>query len=152
MRIVSADQPVALTSAPWEEERGHASHRTDVLRLRSFLSLGRLEFDLLVLIQRPVAAARDRGEVDEHVRRPVIGGDETKALVGVEPLNRACCHQLKSFIRHATTRPRRTDREPTGPGSGPKPYPPSTSSAAPVTAPRRRRPPHPPLRTARSVI
>jgi hypothetical protein len=37
------------------------------------LSLGRVEFDLLVLIQRPVAGARDRGEVDEHIRRPVIG-------------------------------------------------------------------------------
>jgi hypothetical protein len=37
------------------------------------LSLGRFEFDLLVLIQRPAAGAGDRGEVDEYVRRPVIG-------------------------------------------------------------------------------
>src|SRR5215469_7201451 len=59
--------------------RGYTSERTDVLRLRSLLSLCRVELDLLVLVQRLVARCRDRGEVDEHVRRPVIGGDETKA-------------------------------------------------------------------------
>src|SRR6202034_3680984 len=78
--------------------RRGASHRADVLRLRSLLSLGRLELDLLVLVQRPVARTRDRGEVDEHVRRSVIGGDETKALVGVEPLHGPRCHLFKSSI------------------------------------------------------
>ena len=77
----------ALTSASWEDAECYTSDRADVLRLRSFLSLGRFEFDLLVLIQRSVTGARDRGEVHEHIRRPVIGGDETKALVGVEPLH-----------------------------------------------------------------
>jgi hypothetical protein len=45
--------------------------------------------------------------VDEYVGRPVIGGDETKALIGVEPLHCACCHQFKSFIPtcHDATRP-----------------------------------------------
>src|SRR5438094_8675348 len=95
---------VALPGASWEDAECYTSDRADVLRLRSFLSLGRFEFDLLVLIQRPVARARDRGEVDEHVGRPVIGGDETKALIGVEPLHCACCHQFKSSVRHATTR------------------------------------------------
>src|SRR5260221_1401675 len=127
-----ADPPAAWTSGSREDSGRYASDRADVLRLRPLLSLGRVEFDLLVLIQRPVAGARDRGEVDEHVRRPVIGGDETKALVGVEPLHCSCCHVLKSFIRHATTRPRRTDREPTGPGSGAGPLPRSWSSAAPA--------------------
>src|SRR5580692_7233130 len=111
-----ADQPAALSSASREDAERYALERTDVLRLRSLLPLGRLEFDLLVLIQRPVARTRDRGEVDEHVRRPVIGGDETKALVGVEPLHCSRCHQFKSFIRDARTRPRRADREPTCPG------------------------------------
>src|SRR4029077_8006566 len=93
-----------------------ASEWADVLRLRSLLPLGRVELDLLVLIQRPVARTRDRGEVDEHVCRSVIGGDETEALVGVEPLHCSCCHLFKSSIRHARTRPRRADREPTAPG------------------------------------
>src|SRR5712692_4834656 len=90
-----------LTSAPQEYAQRYTSDRADVLRLRSFLPLGRVELDLLVLIQRPVAGTRDRGKVDEHVRRPVIGGDETKALIGVEPLHGACCHQSKSLI-HVT--------------------------------------------------
>src|SRR6202046_5942636 len=83
----------------------YASDRTDVLRLRPLLPLGRVELDLLVFIQRPVARTRDRGEVHEHVRRPVIGGDETEALVGVEPLHCSCCHQSTSSIYHAMTRP-----------------------------------------------
>src|SRR5580700_2929541 len=107
-----ADQPAALTSASREDAGRCALERTDVLRLRSLLPLCRVEFDLLVLIQRPVARTRDRGEVDEHVRRPVIGSDETKALVGVEPLICSGCHQFKSFFC-AMTRPRRADREPT---------------------------------------
>src|SRR5260370_23648138 len=108
----------AAVTGEWATAGRYASEGADVLRLRSLLSLGRVEFDLLVLIQRPVAGARDRGEVDEHVRRPVIGGDEAKALIGVEPLHCSCCHQLKSFIRHA----RRDLAAPTaslpGPGSG----------------------------------
>src|SRR5881227_718540 len=111
MRNAHAGIPDRLTA----HNRRYASEWADVLRLRSLLALGGVELDLLVLIQRPVAGARDRGEVDEHVRRPVIGGDETKALVGVEPLHGSCCHQFKSSVRHATTRPRRADRELTGP-------------------------------------
>src|ERR1022692_4631314 len=138
MPLVPADQPAALPTASSEDAWRHASGRTDVLRLRSLLPLGRLEFDLLVLIQRPVTGARDRGEVNEHVRRPVIGGDETKALIGVEPLHCSCCHQSKSLVRHATTRPRRTNREPTGPGPA-TPTPvmafPSASPAPPAPTP-----------------
>jgi len=102
-----ADQPTALASAPREDAGRYASERADVLRLRPLLPLGRVELDLLVLIQRPVARARDRGEVDEHVRGPVIGGDEAKALIGVEPFHCSCCHLFKSSIRHDATSPRR---------------------------------------------
>src|SRR6266704_6496226 len=112
--------------------RSAPSERADVLRLRPLLSLSRVELDLLVLVQRPVAGCRDRGEVDEYVRRPVIGGDETKALIGVEPLHCACCHQFKSFTQHATARPRRADREPIVPGPGTEPCPRSWSCAAPA--------------------
>src|ERR1700734_2296289 len=103
--MIPADQPAALTSAAREDAGRYVLERTDVLRLRSLLPLGRVEFDLLVLIQRPVARTRDGGEVHEHVRRPVIGGDKTKALIGVEPLHCSCCHQSMSSISHATTRP-----------------------------------------------
>src|SRR5580692_10377263 len=104
-----ADQPAALSSASREDAQRYALERTDVLRLRSLLALGRVEFDLLVLIQRPVAGTRDRGEVDEHVRRPVIWGDETKTLVGVEPLHCSGSHQFYSFypLCHDATSPRR---------------------------------------------
>jgi hypothetical protein len=120
---IMADQSAACPAVVGGRGR-YASGRTDVLCLRSLLPLGRLEFDLLVLIQRPVAGACDRGEVDEYVRRPVIGSDETKALIGVEPLHCACCHQSKPLTRHAAARSRRTDRESTGPGSGlPRPQP-----------------------------
>src|SRR5438477_3198554 len=97
MRHAHAGIPDRLAA----HNRRYASEWADVLRLRSLLPLGGVELDLLVLIQRPVTGARDRGEVDEHVRRPVIGGDETKALVGVEPLHCSCCHQFKSSVRHA---------------------------------------------------
>jgi hypothetical protein len=77
----------------------------------------------------------------EHVCRPVIEGDETKALVGVEPLHCSCCHQFKSSIRQAARRPRRAGREPTGPGCGTR-VPPvvvfrSTSRRAGPTLPAR---------------
>src|ERR1700722_9791755 len=79
-----------------------ASDRTDVLRLRSLLPLSRVKLDLLVLIQRPVTGARDRGEMHEHVRRPVIGGEEAEALIGVEPLHCSCCHEPPASASHSS--------------------------------------------------
>jgi hypothetical protein len=78
--LMPADQLAAWTSSSREDAERYASDRTDVLRLRSLLPLDRFEFDLLVLIQRPVAGTRDRGEVDEHVHRPVIGAMKPKPL------------------------------------------------------------------------
>src|SRR5690348_8675189 len=107
MHAANGGGPVGRPSqcAAMATRRANASDRTDVLRLRSLLPLGRVKLDLLVLIQRPVAGARDRGEVHEHVRRPVIGGDETIALIGVEPLHCSRCHQSTSSVCHAMTRP-----------------------------------------------
>src|SRR4051812_24944850 len=63
-----------------------ASGRADVVGLRAPLPLAGLEVDPLPLVQRPVTAlVGDRGEVDEHVRAAVVGGDEAEALLGVEP-------------------------------------------------------------------
>src|SRR5277367_7117788 len=104
----AGNQPTGPPARRGGGTAGCASEPTDVLRLRALLPLGRVELDLLVLIQRPVAGARDRGEVHEHVRRPVIGGDETKALVGVEPLHCSCSHLFLSSIHLANaTSPRR---------------------------------------------
>src|SRR5690606_11632550 len=57
-------------------------------------ALREVEFNLLVLVERAVAAARDRRVVGEHVGTSVLGGDESKALLRVEPLNRSYCHFL----------------------------------------------------------
>src|SRR5271163_1151905 len=86
----------------------YVSERADVLRLRPLLPLGRVELDLLVLIERPVAGARDRREVDEHVRRTVVGGNEPKALVRVEPLHCSRCHTVHVLYPpcHDATSPR----------------------------------------------
>jgi len=53
---------------PLGDTARYALERTNVLRLRALLPLGRVELDLLVLVQGAVAGARDRGEVHEHVR------------------------------------------------------------------------------------
>src|SRR6185437_12886761 len=77
----------------------------------------------------------DRGEVHEHVRRPVIGGDETKALIGVEPLHCSCCHQSTSSVRHAMTRPAAPTASLPLPAPRYRLHPQSPSSAAPAAAP-----------------
>src|SRR5918998_2910776 len=70
------------------------SERANVLRLRTLGALGEVELDLLVLVERLVAAGLDRGEVDEHVLAATILRDEAEALVGVEPLDGALSHDL----------------------------------------------------------
>jgi len=135
-------------SAGWPGQRAAVaarsvipSERADVLRLRSLRPLGRVELDLLVLIQRPVAGARDRGEVHEHVRRSVIGGDETKALIGVEPLHSSCCHQSTSSVHHVMTRPAAPTASLPVLASRYRVHPQSPSSAALAAAPAQH--PHP---------
>src|SRR6266536_2177827 len=70
----------------------------DVGRLRALLTLGDLELDPLVLVERPVAAGGDRRVVREHVGAAVVGRDEAEALVRVEPLDRTDSHVF-SFAR-----------------------------------------------------
>src|SRR5690606_13428083 len=55
-------------------------------------ALGDLELDLLVLLERAVAARRDGRVVGEDVGAAVVGGDEAEALFSVEPLHGSGCH------------------------------------------------------------
>ena len=81
-----------------EETNGRAGSQlldgADVLRLGALLALANLEFDLLVFLEGPVAATGDCGEVSEKIRTSVVGRDEAEAFFGVEPFDRACCHDL----------------------------------------------------------
>src|ERR1700759_4703928 len=71
---------------------GGTSDRADVGGLRALLTLGHLELNPLVLVQAAVARHLDRGEVGEDVGTAVVGGDEPKTLVRVEPLHNAGNH------------------------------------------------------------
>src|SRR3954470_10153114 len=66
----------------------------DVLRLRTLRALSEVELDLLVLLERLVAAGLDGREVNEHVLAAAILSDEAEALVSVEPLDGALSHDL----------------------------------------------------------
>src|SRR5674476_1001036 len=72
------------------------SERADVLRLRALRTLGDVELNLLVLIERAVSAAGDGRVVREHVGAAVLGSNEAEALFSVEPLHGASCHNLFS--------------------------------------------------------
>src|SRR6478609_9085730 len=60
--------------------------------LRALVALGHGVADLLVLLERAVAARLDLRVVDENVRTGALGGDEPEALLSVEPLDGALCH------------------------------------------------------------
>ena len=57
------------------------------------------ELDALVLLERAVTAPLALGVVDEEVLSAVVGGDEAKTLVAVEPFHSALWHLLTSFIQ-----------------------------------------------------
>src|SRR5690606_22087782 len=68
------------------------SERRDVRRLGALGTLRHVELDLLVLLERAVAARVDRGEVREDVSAALVGGDDAEALLGVEPLDGSGSH------------------------------------------------------------
>src|SRR5829696_586111 len=63
-----------------------------------------LVLDLRAVLERLVAAAGDRGVVDEEVLAVVVGGDEAVALVVAEPLHGSSGHQWTSGRRCCETR------------------------------------------------
>jgi hypothetical protein len=68
----------------------------NVLRLHALLpALGRLVGDLLALVEGLVPLARYPTVVHEDVFTPVVRGDETVALLIVEPFDRSLGHVLK---------------------------------------------------------
>src|SRR6478736_2034981 len=83
-------------SAQTPDRKGCENLRNDrdVLSLQALGAAGGLEFDLLVLLERAVAARCDRAEVREDVGRAVVRSDEAEALVGVEPLDGSGSHIL----------------------------------------------------------
>src|SRR3954452_16008687 len=68
-----------------------ASDSAHRVGLWAFLALGDLELDSLALFEALVAVGLDGAVVDEDVTA-AIHGDEAVALLGVEPLDRALCH------------------------------------------------------------
>src|SRR5580704_14008230 len=68
--------------------------RADLLRLRALGAPHRGVLHPLVVSEAAVPVGLDRGVVHEDVRRAIVGGDETKALVRVEPLHCSLSHYV----------------------------------------------------------
>ena len=77
---------------------GPGSDGADLVGLRALGALGDLELDPLGLVERAVALVVDGGVVNEHVGAAAVLGDETEALLSVEPLHGALCHGGNSFF------------------------------------------------------
>src|SRR4051794_16489280 len=69
-----------------------SSDGANLLGLRALLALRDLELDALVLVEAAEAAGGDRRVVNENVRAAAVLGDESEALLGVEPLHGALSH------------------------------------------------------------
>src|SRR5580698_4344084 len=76
------------------QHRQRNSERLQVRR-RSFALLAtfQVEADLLALIQSTKASALNRRDMDEDILRAVIGLNEAKSLLSVEPLDRSLRHR-----------------------------------------------------------
>ena len=69
----------------------------DVLGLRTLGASGDVELDLLVLVERLVAAGLDGGVVDENVVTAAVLSNEAETLFGVEPLDSSLSHVRFSY-------------------------------------------------------
>src|SRR6266536_3716260 len=78
------------------------SDRVNLLGLRALGAPGDGVLDALVVLEAAVTVSLDGGVVDEDVRRAVVGGDETVALVRAEPLH--------CSLSHCALLPRRSSR------------------------------------------
>src|SRR4051794_2324766 len=68
----------------------------DVRGLWALRALAELVLDLGALGQRAEPVTRDRREVDERVLAPIVGGDESEALLVAEPLHDTGSHQTET--------------------------------------------------------
>src|SRR4029077_9058794 len=89
---------------PVPRRKGAISNRANLLGPGALVASGDGELDPLVVLEAAVAVSLDGGVVDEDVRRAVIGGDETIALVRVEPLHCALSHVLSCRGGHRDAR------------------------------------------------
>src|SRR5258708_5270257 len=87
-----------------------ASDGPDLRGLRTLRTLRHAVLHLLVFLERAVTGRLDCGEVNEDVCASVIGGDETKALVRVEPLYGSLSHLLYILRDEPETRALRADQ------------------------------------------
>src|SRR5690242_19888099 len=70
----------------------YRSDGPDLVGLRALGAPAGGVLDPLVFLEAAVAVSLDGGVVDEDIGSAVVGGDETIALVGVEPLHCALSH------------------------------------------------------------
>lgn len=70
----------------------------NVRRLGALLTLLDVEFNFLIFLQVPVTGALDSREVCEYIGGAIIWGDEAVALVGVEPFDCACGHNVIPYF------------------------------------------------------
>jgi hypothetical protein len=66
--------------------------RFDVLGGGTFASLPDVELNLLTFFQRLESVRCNRGVVDKKIRSSIVGRDESKALLVVEPLDLSRSH------------------------------------------------------------
>jgi len=71
---------------------GSGLERLDLLGLRALWPPAGCVLDPLVFLKAAVTVSLDGGVVNENVIGPVVRGDETVPLVGVEPLHSALSH------------------------------------------------------------
>ena len=87
---------------PREGPQCATSHRLDVRRLQALRALAHFEFHLLVFGQgAETATVLDLGMVGKQILAAAIGGDETKALAVVEPLDGAGLHVAHEYVPKA---------------------------------------------------
>src|SRR5579859_2442731 len=85
---------------------GTRSDGVDLVSLRTLCALAGVELDPLVLLEAAETASLDGGVMNEDIRSAVVGGDETIAPVGVEPLHCSlshCAFSYTSFSRPGQT-------------------------------------------------
>src|SRR5690242_4051978 len=75
------------------------SQRLYVRRRGALRAAGHIEGDFLRLLERLEPGHLDRRVMSKEILAAVIGRNEAEALRVVEPLHRACCHLVVSFLR-----------------------------------------------------
>ena len=83
-----------------ETEMSLNSERLHLGCLEALVAFLGVEGHLLAFVEGAEAAHIDLGLVNEEIGRAVVGSNETKALFGVEPLNRACCRHSILLMKY----------------------------------------------------